>query len=389
MSQALKVIFITGRLYPWNFGGGGSVQYNLVRSISEYQGVEMTTLGTVPLGCNPSPCYPTNVRVIAYNTPGANDSISDVLASNFLYARVIKHIKEYQIVHFNILPGFRAGSFFEIARRVSPTTKFILNLHDIPEEVDLYSAGSGSAQLAKWHYRLSFSKLGTFDALVTNSRFIASRYEGRISQQRLFVIPNGVESSLFAYAPETNGDSDILSYGSIAPKKGGETLIRAFARSELARKAHTLMFVGQGVGDYVSRLQRLAKMLDVDDLVRFQGPLPRNKLIARISRSSFCVFPSSWEGFGIAILEAMALGKAVIATRLGGPSDFIEHGVDGLLINPVDSEELASSLDLLSIDSELRTRLARNARVKAKKYMWNEIGRQYFQLYDRLAKSSL
>ena len=389
MSKILKVLFITGRLYPWNFGGGGSVQYNLVRSISEFASVEMTTLGTVPLGRKQTLSYPANVRVIAYNTPGANDSVSDVVASNFLYARVIKYIKEYQIVHFNILPGFRVGSFFEMARRVSPTAKFILNLHDIPEEVDLYSAGSGSAQLAKLHYLLSFSKLGAFDALVTNSRFIASRYKARINHQRLVVIPNGVESSLFAYAPEANGDSNILSYGSIAPKKGGETLIRAFARSELARKAHILMFVGQGVGGYELHLQRLAKMLGIEGRVRFQGPLPRNKLIARISRSSFCVFPSLWEGFGIAILEAMALGKAVIATRLGGPSDFIEHGIDGLLVDPVDTEKLASSIDLLCIDSELRTRLARNARVKAKKYTWNEIGRQYFELYNGLAKSPL
>jgi glycosyltransferase involved in cell wall biosynthesis len=122
-------------------------------------------------------------------------------------------------------------------------------------------------------------------------------------------------------------------------------------------------------------------MLGVDDHVLILKAMPRNELLRRILECSFTVFPSLWEGFGIAVLEAMALGKPVIATYVGGPSDFVNDGVDGFLINPRDVDRLSRLLDLLSANPDLRDTIGENAIKKAEKYTWDRISEKYRSLY--------
>jgi glycosyltransferase involved in cell wall biosynthesis len=163
--------------------------------------------------------------------------------------------------------------------------------------------------------------------------------------------------------------------------KGGEILIRAFAKSDVARKAHTLTFIGKDIGGYSAKLAKLARMLGVGDRVQIFKAMPRNELLSRILECSFTVFPSLWEPFGIAVLEAMALGKSVIATCVGGPSDFVNYGIDGYLINPGDVDRLSRLLELLSANPDLRDTVGENATKKAEKYTWDRISEKYRSLY--------
>ena len=375
---------MTGRLYPWNFGGVGNVQYHLTSSLSRFSDLDLTLLGTIPFGCKIPQIYPSNLHLCAFQTPGENDSLPDVLFSNLFYTTLVGHSHDFDIIHLNIMPGLRAGTFFQLVKKMQRNTKLVLNLHDIPEEVELYSPDRLHAILSKLNFTVGTRHLSYFDSVVVNSLFVGSHYSSVSHSAKIQVIPNGINSSLFKFRntnEKHNVRSEILSYGNITPKKGGEILIRAFAKSDVAKKAYTLTFIGKDIGGYSTKLAKLAKVLGVGDHVLILKAMPRNELLRRILECSFTVFPSLWEGFGIAVLEAMALGKPVIATCVGGPSDFINDGVDGFLINPRDVDRLSRLLDLLSANPDLRDTIGENAIKKAEKYTWDRISEKYRSLY--------
>jgi glycosyltransferase involved in cell wall biosynthesis len=102
-----------------------------------------------------------------------------------------------------------------------------------------------------------------------------------------------------------------------------------------------------------------------------------------IDGSSICVFPSGSENFPLVGLEAMARGKAVIATKRGF-SEYIDHGRNGYLLGSSDPEDIARSLSEVLSNGDLRRQLGDRARVTAEQYRPDAIVSQYEQLYEKL-----
>ena len=103
--------------------------------------------------------------------------------------------------------------------------------------------------------------------------------------------------------------------------------------------------------------------------VRSLGLWPRADVLAAWRRSSFAIVPSLWqEPFGIVALEAMAMGKPVIASNIGGLTDLVDDGTSGVLVAPGDVDALRSALSLLTTDTDLRGRMARAAASRVKDF---------------------
>ncbi len=97
------------------------------------------------------------------------------------------------------------------------------------------------------------------------------------------------------------------------------------------------------------------------------------------------LLPSLYEPFGLSILEAMASGLAVLASRDCGAAELIHDGVDGLLIqNPRDVPEISAKLGALLKDADIRARLGRQARRKAQRYTWDRVARETEEVYERV-----
>ena len=99
--------------------------------------------------------------------------------------------------------------------------------------------------------------------------------------------------------------------------------------------------------------------------------------------------PSVVEGMPNGVLEAMASGLPVIASRVPGTEEVIEHGETGLLFEPGAVAELAATLHLLHRDPDLRHRLADRARAVSLDRSWEQVARQYAKIYARLVSSPL
>lgn len=179
---------------------------------------------------------------------------------------------------------------------------------------------------------------------------------------RVEYVPNPVDCSQLP--PPASGDGDrrcALYLGCIVPGKGVEELVRAWAR--LGSTGWEMLLAGSGDPAYE---QDLARRFAPRNL-RFLGELPHEKAMELMAHCDLFILPSHTEGFPNVILEAMALGKAIIATTVGAIPDMLAGGC-GLLIEPRDVDGLKGALRRLMQDDRLRSEYGRRARDKA----WRE-----------------
>jgi glycosyltransferase involved in cell wall biosynthesis len=161
------------------------------------------------------------------------------------------------------------------------------------------------------------------------------------------------------------GPLRILFVGSLIPRKGLHVLLEAL--TDLPSGACSLEVIGDVERDpaYASRVRRQIALHGLDASVRLRGALDDQGLVDALRRSHVLAVPSTYEGFGIAYLEAMTFGLPVLASAAGGASDVVIDGETGYLIAPGDVTALTEHLEALSRDRGLLVRLGLAARREA------------------------
>lgn len=176
---------------------------------------------------------------------------------------------------------------------------------------------------------------------------------------RVFVVPNGVDTERFSPTPPDANLRDELGLqtgqpvaaivAALRPEKNHELFLRAAARVAQSRTEARFLIVGDGPRR--ESLERLAKELRIEANVRFLGT--RGDIPRLLSLASVLVLSSQMEANPVSILEALACGKPVVATRVGSVEETVEHGVCGYLVRPGDELELAARVDELLGNPEL------------------------------------
>jgi glycosyltransferase involved in cell wall biosynthesis len=119
---------------------------------------------------------------------------------------------------------------------------------------------------------------------------------------------------------------------------------------------------------YVELLQVQIKQSGQSDSIRFLGSVTDRSLADHLKNSHVLVVPSSYEGYGIAYLEGMGFGLPALGTSAGGAGEIIEHGQNGYLVQPDDSNALSAYLLRLSQDRELLAKMGVDARRRYSKH---------------------
>jgi glycosyltransferase involved in cell wall biosynthesis len=206
------------------------------------------------------------------------------------------------------------------------------------------------------------------DIVTAPSKWLADYIEEKYDVS-CTTLPNGIDTHIFAPMKGLSTRSNVIVYvGRFVARKG----IRELLEAARTLREYEFWLIGARTGTVeVPSLPNVRVMGFVD-----------NPVIC-YNQASLCVFPSYWENFPLVGLEAMACGRAIVATRLGF-SEYVENGRDGVLVEPGRSDELIRSIRYLMENRSARARLERNAREKALQYDWGIIMNRYRALYERL-----
>jgi glycosyltransferase involved in cell wall biosynthesis len=201
------------------------------------------------------------------------------------------------------------------------------------------------------------------DGYIFNSDTTRVNVESLVGRPRPTVVasPGGdrlgclASGALIGARSRRNGPIGLISVGNLTPNKGVLPLIAALAR--LPRENWRLTLIGSLTMDrtYANRVRALIARLGLENRIDMPGPLDGEKLAARLKDSHVFVLPFSYEGFGIACLEAMAWGLPVLGSSHGALKEFVSDGSNGVLIPPGDLDAFAQQVQGLHEDRKRLT----------------------------------
>jgi glycosyltransferase involved in cell wall biosynthesis len=205
------------------------------------------------------------------------------------------------------------------------------------------------------------------NGIVVYNEFAKSRLTSLNSN--IYIVPGGIDPELFKPIPkpESKSRNSVLMVGrTTARMKGFPVLHRACHMLWEEGLEFTLLCTGRG------RIQHNG--------VENMGWLSQEELPKLYAQCDICVVPSIWpEPFGIVALEAMACGKPVIVSRVGGLQNIINDGVEGFIVDPGSPEQIRDKLALLLKEPELRKQMGEAGRKRVMAdYTWDNICNKYY-----------
>jgi phosphatidylinositol alpha-mannosyltransferase len=224
---------------------------------------------------------------------------------------------------------------------------------------------------SKIHGRIAVSEA----AKKLASKFVEGEYK---------IVPNGVDVARFKDAEpfaEFSDTFNILFVGRLEPRKGIRHLIKAYKTFRKIAPKSKLIIAGSGLSSYYKAFVPSK----IEDNVFFVGPVPFDMIPRFYASADICVFPSTKsESFGIVLIEAMAAGKPVIASRIDGYCAVVEDGKNGILVEPEDDDELARAMVELYFKNDVRRKLEEGGREKAREFDWTKIVDRITEFYAKV-----
>jgi phosphatidylinositol alpha-mannosyltransferase len=235
--------------------------------------------------------------------------------------------------------------------------------------------------IMKWYLDRWFRKL---DARIAVSP-VAKRYVSTYFPADYTIIPNGIDTYHFnnhvaPFDKFLDGKINILFVGRMEKRKGFDYLWKAYRLVKREMPGTRLIVVGPGVrlrNKYEKRISRSS----LADVV-FTGYADYNDLPRYYKTADIVCFPNTgWESFGVVLLEAMSIGKPIIASAIDGFTSVLSDGVEGIAVPPRDTPRLAEALSKLIRDENLRREMGARGKPKAQQYDWSLVAHQVLDVY--------
>nr|HDO80577.1 glycosyltransferase family 1 protein [Candidatus Bathyarchaeota archaeon] len=388
----MRILIVTPEYPPKHVGGGGIVYRSLAKEFKRV-GHDVTVLagdfhnrslmGGIShvnddgvdiffLPLVPAPRM-GNMNLVTCTPPTA-------LAFAFLAYKIVKG--GYDIIHLHGVghPLVDIAAILCIVFR----KRYVFTCHGIPKSPE--SAGLVFHLVFKAYLALlERFVVGKAKALTAVSHSLLEECvrKGLISR-RMVVVPNGPNPDLNSVEAELvekvegryslTGKKLIFSVGRLAQTKGFQYLIRAMPY--VISKIPDAIAVIAGTGPYRSELEKLVNEGSLQHHVKLVGWISEEEKAAFYQLAQVVVIPSTYEPFGIIVLEALTMHKPIIAFNISPISEMINNGVNGLLVPSGNVEKLADAILQILSNSNLRRRLASNT-YSVSSFQWEDAARKY------------
>lgn len=188
---------------------------------------------------------------------------------------------------------------------------------------------------------------------------------------------NGINFSEFQIKTKKLKANYIFATGRFTHNKGFDLLIAAFKNISV-KHPQLQLFIG-GDGKTRAAAEEYIRINNLTAKVKLLGRLDRLQTVTYMRNALFVVMPSRYEPFGIVALEALAAGKTILATKYGGPPEFINKQI-GLLVDPINEKDLTKKLNIML---NIYPQLEKDSRKFAKYFDWQIIVKNYLEIYQR------
>ena len=352
--ERFKVLLVVSSYLP-NLGGLQSVTSQLARELQR-RGHRVEVLTQRYPRALPAAEVIDGVRVrrLLFLTPRPRDLFRgrlDLFLAGFFYfpvtlLRLLWRIacEKPQVVNLHFVG---APALFLLVARTLMRFRLVVSLHG--DDVEGLPRGT---RFDRWLFRATLRRA---DAVTACSQYLLNQalvIEPSVAQ-KAHVIYNGTDLSRSPFSPpprfedlraleEGKEGVGLLAVGRLMPKKGFYVMLHAFAQRGSATRKLELVLIGDGPER--AALESLKQELGLDGTVTLRGAEDRDVVACAMASSDIVVIPSRQEPFGMVALEAMASGKPVIATRVGGLPEVLD-GADAVLVEPENPSALAQAID--------------------------------------------
>jgi glycosyltransferase involved in cell wall biosynthesis len=366
-------------LHVINSLGRGGAEQALVNLLPELQARgtinEVATL-TGPMTLEPY-LRATGIRVHNFGLAGPWDPRGPLVLASLLRG------SDYDVVQSHLSASMLVAG---LSRSLAPRARRVA-LH-----LNLFYDTPGAKRL---RHRASKPLVGLvartlIDSHVAVSTETAKHYEKHLGIRGVTVIPLSAPlipgSRTASGAPPTNGQISVITPARFIAEKGHRYLVEAIALLRARKTPIRALLVGDG--PLAGEVRNHIHIRGLDDVVEIRASVPHDQAIQLINDADVLVLPSTQEGLPVAALEAMSLGKPVVASAVGGLKDLVVDGETGLLVRPADPESLADALGRLaeSLDDRIRFGVAAKERFVSR-YSSGTIADEWLTLYRRLSSA--
>jgi glycosyltransferase involved in cell wall biosynthesis len=339
-----RLIFVTGTPSNVAEGSGTWVGISVLRDAIVALGHEVTIIAPPPRAGRE-----TTLSRIAFNL------------------RVRKHLRSMTA---DVVVGFDLDGVFA----AKASALHVAAIKGVRADEARYEHGMRRIALAI-QSRLERRHVRRADRVIATSEYSATRIATLygVDRSRIAIVPELIDldawDAALANAAREDGPARILTVAHLYPRKGTDTLLRAFAKVSTDAVLRIV-----GTGRESERLIRLARDLAISDRVNFLGHLPFSALVTEYRNGTLFALPTEQEGFGIVFLEAMASSLPIVATRVAAVPEVV---ADGLLVDPGDETALAQALEMLLGNRQLRERMGSEGRKHVVRFAAPTIARQF------------
>ncbi len=295
--------------------------------------------------------------------------------------RRVRQIKP-DVIHFQWLPAPVLDNLY--LQKLSAIAPLVLTVHNTDPH---------GTWLQRFHQKLGWEAVFRhFRAIIVHSAFsqrqiIQNRWASAAS---IHIVPHGVldyyHEQPAGHSPVASPAQSVLFFGNIEAYKGLDVLLPAFARLPAALQSETRVLVVGTPNIEIAPLQKLARDLGIDSRIVWRlGFVPEEELPQLFREASVVVLPYRRIDQSGVLMTAIAFGKAIVASRVGGIPETIKDGVHGALVDPGDVEGLSAALRHLLADPARRRAMEQaTAHLAKAELSWTNSARKTLDVYREL-----